>query len=100
MPEHVHLLVCPTTPESDLSAFLASVKIPVARFAVAFVRRHAPAFLPRMTDLQPNGQCSLRFWQRGGGFDRNLWEPLAIWQTIEYIHANPIRRGLCQRPEE
>ena len=100
MPEHVHLLVCPTTPAYDISAFLASAKIPVARSAIAFVRRHAPDFLHRMTDRQPNGQVSLRFWQRGGGYDRNVWEPRYVWEMIDYIHANPVRRGLCGRPED
>ena len=32
--------------------------------------------------------------------DRNLWETLAIHQAIEYIHLNPVRRGLVRRPED
>ncbi len=99
MPEHVHLLICPTTDSCDLSAILNSIKQSVAKRAVRFVKAHAPEFLPRMTDLQPNGQSAFRFWQRGGGFDRNLWSPRYIWQTIDYIHENPVRRGLCPRPE-
>jgi putative transposase len=100
MPEHVHLLVCPTTLDYNISQFLSSLKGSVAKRAVLFVQSQAPEFLPRMTDLQPNGACSYRFWQRGGGYDRNVWEPQYIWETIDYIHANPVRRGLCQRPEE
>jgi putative transposase len=72
----------------------------VAKRAVQFVRRQAPAFLGRMTDRQPNGKEAVRFWQRGGGYDRNLWEPRYVWEMIDYIHANPVRRGLCRRPEE
>ena len=53
-----------------------------------------------MTDLQPNGKRCIRFWQRGGGYDRNLWEPRYIWEMIDYIHANPVRRGLCAVPEQ
>ena len=52
-----------------------------------------------MLDRQPNGNEHYRFWQRGGGHDRNLNEPKAIWAQIEYIHNNPVRRGLCRRPE-
>jgi putative transposase len=100
MPEHVHLLVHPTTPDYQISAFLASVKIRVVRQAVAFVREHSPDFLARMTDRLPNGKTSLRFWMRGGGYDRNLWEPRYVWEMIDYIHANPVRRGLCDRPED
>ena len=40
------------------------------------------------------------FWQPGGGLDRNVSEPKAILAMIEYIHANPVRRGLAARPEE
>jgi hypothetical protein len=39
-----------------------------------------------------------RFWQRGGGYDRNLTEPKSIWAEIDYFHANPVRRGLCDTP--
>ncbi|MCH8274710.1 MAG: hypothetical protein IH851_07965, partial [Armatimonadetes bacterium] len=37
-----------------------------------------------------------RFWQDGPGFDRNLFSPKAIRQAIEYLHANPVRRGLAE----
>ena len=84
MPEHVHLIVLPTASEYDISRFLSTLKGSVAKRAVAFVRHHAPAFLPRMTDLQPNGKRCIRFWQRGGGYDRNLWEPRYIWEMIDY----------------
>jgi putative transposase len=99
MPEHVHLLVLPTASEYNITLFLSTLKGSVAKRAISFVNRRAPEFLPRMTDLQPNGKRCIRFWQRGGGFDRNLWEPRHIWDMIDYIHANPVRRGLCERPE-
>ena len=53
-----------------------------------------------MRDAQPNGKVAHRFWQRGGGFDRNLWSPRAIWNTIDYIHQNPVREGLCTYPPD
>jgi len=97
MPEHVHLLVWPTEHEYDISTFLSSVKLPVTRKALAFVRTEAPQFLANMRDRQPNGDEHYRFWQRGGGYDRNLTEPTTIWSEMDYIHANPVRRGLCER---
>ena len=61
----------------------------------------APAALLReMADIAPDGQASYRFWQRGGGYDRNLWSPEEIHEKIHYIHANPVRRGLVVRPED
>jgi putative transposase len=100
MPEHVHLLIWPTTPGYSISAILKSIKQSVARSAITYVQQYAPDFLHRMEDRQPNGSVTHRFWQRDGGYDRNLTEPTTIWSTIDYIHANPVRRGLCLRPDE
>ncbi len=98
MPEHVHLLIWPTHAVYSISAILKSLKQSVARNALTFVKRNSPDFLRQMEDRQPNGGVAHRFWQRGGGFDGNLTEPATVRQTIEYIHANPVRRGLCKRP--
>ena len=46
-----------------------------------------------MRDEQPNGKVAYRFWQRGGGYDRNFNEPESIYAEIEYLHNNPVRRG-------
>jgi putative transposase len=100
MPEHVHILVWPTEPIYSTSDFLKTLKLSVTQKAVAHVRRVAPSFLARMTDQRPDGAVAYRFWQRGRGYDRSLWEPAAIWSTIRYIHANPVRRGLVERPED
>jgi putative transposase len=72
----------------------------VVRKAVPWLRVRAPHFLPRLLDEQPSGRRSYRFWRRGGGYDRNLTEPRAIFGEIDYMHANPQRRGLCLRAEE
>ena len=100
MPEHVHLLIWPMRDDYDISSFLKSAKESVAKRAVAYVRKMAPDFLPKMLDRQPSGRKCYRFWQRGPGYDRNLWSPEHIWDKIDYIHGNPVQRGLCQRPED
>ncbi len=99
MPEHAHLLIWPTKHEFDISDVLSSIKQSVAKRALTHVRRHAPEFLPRMEDRQPNGDVHYRFWQRGGGYDRNVFEPVTVFEQIEYFHYNPVRRGLCATPE-
>jgi putative transposase len=53
-----------------------------------------------MRDEQPNGTVSYRFWQRGGGYDENLFNDDKVWDKIDYIHANPVRRGLCIHPAD
>jgi putative transposase len=100
MPEHAHILLWPMLKSYDISDILSSIKQSVAKRALSFVRREAPGFLRHMEDRQPNGRTCYRFWQRGGGYDRNLFEPAAIYQQIDYLHANPVRRGLCARPED
>ena len=95
MPEHVHLLICPREAAYSISAILSTIKQSVSKQAALLVRQHEPNLVPPMTDVQPGGTSHLRFWQRGGGYDRNLWSPRHIWETIDYIHANPVRRGLC-----
>jgi putative transposase len=100
MPEHAHLLIWPTRSPYDVGSILSTIKLPVTRRAQTFVREHTPKFLERMADVQPNGDVHYRFWQRGGGYDRNSLEPKTIWKQIEYIHANPVRRGLCRCTED
>jgi putative transposase len=100
MPNHAHVLVFSPCSDYDVSKLLASIKLPVSRKALAFVRDHAPEFLQQMADIQPDGDIHYRFWQRGGGYDRNLLETDTIIAAIEYIHANPIRKGLCNRADE
>ena len=53
-----------------------------------------------MQDLRPNGKIIYRFWQRGGGYDRNLRSPHDVLEKIQYIHANPVYRGLAENPED
>ena len=100
MPEHAHVLIWPTADVYSISEILNSIKQSVAKRALTFVRRESPNFLPRMADRQPNGKVHYRFWQRGGGYDRNVVELKTILWQAEYIHANPVRRGLCLKPEE
>ncbi len=98
MPEHVHLIRWPNNPMLRVRALLAAIKwpvsLPVSRRALPFVKQRAPHFLANMRGLQPNGRRSHRFWQRGGGYDRDLHDAGTIHATIDYLHANPVRAGL------
>ena len=98
MPEHVHLLICPGHEPHRVADMLYTLKKSVTNRALSYVKRNAPEFLTSMEDRRPNGRISHRFWQRGGGYDENLFSPDKIWDKIDYIHANPVRRGLCEHP--
>ncbi|HSI37390.1 MAG TPA: hypothetical protein VK986_27625 [Tepidisphaeraceae bacterium] len=99
MPEHAHLLLLPLADTYEIGDILSAIKLPVARRAAAFVRREAPESRSAMADIAMDGRVTLRFWQRGGGYDRNIWSDREIWEKIEYVNKNPVRRGLCQRAD-
>ena len=71
MPEHVHLLVYPREPGTIISGFLSDVKEPIAREAIDYLRKHAPDWLPRIR-VREGSRVRHRFWQPGGGYDRNI----------------------------
>ena len=100
MPEHVHLLICPRGPGSRISKVLWRIKRPVGRRAIGYLRDHAPSFLGKLTLTRGDGTREARFWQAGGGYDRNVMEPTTVPKILEYIHLNPVRRGLVEKPED
>jgi putative transposase len=99
MPEHVHLLIWPRRGVYRISKILASIKKPVGAEAIAYLKGRAPGFLKRLT-VRNRNRTYHRFWQAGPGCDHNLYEPASIHRAIEYIHKNPVRRGLVARAEE
>ena len=123
MPEHVHLLFVPRDPQYRLSRILQSIKQPVMRRAINFLKQHDPA---RLTQLEETGRGHglaepdratrverghgrgepdratprYHFWQPGGGYDRNVAIAKTAWSVVQYIHVNPVRRGLAERPTD
>jgi len=39
-------------------------------------------------------------WQQGPGYDRNLTSIESVRSTVDYLHMNPVRRGLCDHPRD
>jgi putative transposase len=78
MPEHVHLLI--SEPErSRLSTVLQMLKQNVAREL-------------RLPEGNP-------FWQERY-YDFNVWSEAKCVEKLRYIHRNPVRRGLVEKPED
>ncbi|MCA9078767.1 MAG: transposase [Planctomycetaceae bacterium] len=96
MPEHVHLLICPCEPDYDMSDIVWSINQPVGVTAINWLKEHDPAYLEQLTVVNAT-RTYRRFWQAGPGFDENLDDPAALPNIIEYIHHNPVRRGLVER---
>jgi putative transposase len=108
MPEHVHLLIWPpaaliasdlASPRGKVSGILADIKRPVAHKAIQYLEHQATPFLERLTVRNQN-RTYRRFWQAGSGYDQNITDARALYEIIEYIHFNPVRRGLVARPED
>jgi putative transposase len=100
MPEHVHLLIRPREANYRISRILWWIKRPVGHKAIAFLEETAPQWLENLTVHHADGSKERRFWQVGGGYDRNVVEPETASQMVDYVHLNPVRRGLVSRPDE
>ena len=99
MPEHVHLILHPIEMEYDIADIKKAIKGPVGGKAIKYLQTEAPTWIPRIT--RKRGKKTERlFWQSGGGFDRNILGPKTLMNMIDYIHRNPVRRGLVENPEE
>jgi putative transposase len=96
MPEHVHLLVYPTTTQPRLDQYLASFKQPFSSEIKEILYLHRSSLLEKLTVRERPGKNCFRYWQEGGGYDRNLHTPRSIQASLEYMHLNPVRRGLCE----
>lgn len=97
MPEHVHLLVLPRNTNARIGRLLARTKQPVSKQVREMLEDvHSPLLEQLTVQERPGKQC-FRFWQEGAGFDRNVFSREAVAASIDYIHANPVRRGLCLR---
>ena len=99
MPEHIHLVLLPHR-QIKIASILTTMKQSVSRRAINWLRENSPVYLERLLDLQPNGKRAYRFWQRGGGYDRNLRSTRDVHEKILYVHLNPVKRGLAASPED
>ena len=96
MPEHVHLLVFPLREASSLNHLLKAIKRPVS-WKVKQTLPIKSRLRQKLTIRQRPGKTTFRFWQEGPGYDRNLEYEESVLAAINYIHMNPVRRGLCDR---
>jgi putative transposase len=99
MPDHVHLIAYPRRPNYDIAEIRKQIKHPTSKAALVWLREHHPEWLPKLTRLRGKRTETL-FWQSGGGYDRNIQHSQTLMQMIDYIHLNPVRKGLVERPED
>ena len=91
MPEHVHLLI--SEPEQGTPSTI--VQVLKQRFAHRVLRRKR----------RKSGQLKLwagdapRVWQ-SRFYDFNVWSERKRTEKLNYMHQNPVRRGLVLEPEQ
>ena len=83
MPEHVHLLLSEPNP-----ATLAD--------AIRFLKL---SFTKQVRPIRRESDCESAFWQKRY-YDRNIRDFEEFTAKLRYIHRNPVKRGLCGRPED
>ena len=98
MPEHVHILICPRQETYSIAEILRAIKQPVSRQALIYLRTNRPEGLKWLATGQQ--RSPYHFWQAGGGYDRNMTSVPMINEAVQYIHENPVRRGLVSHPSE
>ena len=97
MPEHVHLLTYPRPLKPSFGTYLARIKQPFSKQTKEILDAERSPLVAQLTVQERPGKTSFRFWQEGPGYDRNIFSNSAMTASIDYIHNNPVRRGLCDR---
>lgn len=85
---------------SEIAPILFGVKYPCSVRVKRQLAESNPRLLARLTIRERPGKFVFRFWQEGPGYDRNLFRDDSVLRSIEYIHNNPVRKGLCATPAE
>jgi putative transposase len=99
MPEHVHLILAPRASNLPIGKIFGRCKERVARQAIQWLSENQPKWIHRITVIEGD-VTRRRFWQPGGGYDRNVEEVATLQKMIDYIHMNPVRRGLVLKPTD
>ncbi len=94
MPEHFHFLVAPRG-EYAVSAILRDIKQPSAMKMLVHIKLTRPVLAEQLAVMK-GGRRVGRLWQQGGGYDRNITKLETAQASINYIHQNPVARGLCE----
>jgi putative transposase len=99
MPNHVHLLIWPLNESNQIGRIESGIKGIMAKRYRKVLSEHFCTIPDNFLFKDQKGEHFI-FWQKGGGFDRNLWEPKSIHNTIKYIEENPVKLGLVKSADE
>lgn len=92
MPEHFHLLI--TEPEVGNPSVV--MKVVKERFSRQWNRKHRSATVAQGLLWE---EFREPVWQKRF-YDFNVWSARKQREKLRYIHRNPVKRGLVERPEQ
>jgi len=95
MPEHVHLLVSEPA-QGTPSSVLQKLKL---RVAVRLRKRRKPTAGQMTLPFSDSEWQPRAFWQ-ARFYDFNVYSYKKKMEKLEYMHANPITRGLVEHPKD
>ncbi|MCX6638932.1 MAG: transposase [bacterium] len=98
MPNHVHLLLFPKVTVS-ISAILTAIKQPFSYRALNYLGNINAGLYQQLT-VRKGDKLIRRFWQAGGGYDRNVFKDETFVHTLNYMHDNPVRKKLVASQSE
>jgi putative transposase len=102
MPEHFHALIWPTA-EANPSVIMQKLEDRTALFILKNLQENLSypwchKMLARVT-LPPtvHQHAHFRVWRRGC-YDMNIWTAKKRDEKLNYMHNNPVKRGLVKEP--
>lgn len=95
MPDHMHFIVNPQN--GNIDEFVKKLKIMITRRVFEIAAAHEKYDI--LAWLFDETKQRYRLWQ-DGKYDFYLYTDRIIWQKINYIHTNPIARGIVSTAPE
>jgi putative transposase len=92
MPEHIHLLISEPKKRNP-STVIQAIKLGFARRVLAQLRRRRNLRQATLFEHAPQHIWQARF------YDFNVWTDRKRIEKLQYMHRNPVKRGLVESPE-
>jgi putative transposase len=104
MPDHLHLIILPLQPaetEQTISDLMRDFKKFTSKRIIEELRQTGNTALLDFFSRSAHGHKGQRHkvWQ-DGFFDENIYTREFLNQKVQYIHYNPVRKGMVADPEE
>jgi putative transposase len=96
MPDHVHLLM--SEPKKGTPSLIVQVLKQRVSRAMRRKKRRGTERQLRL-GFSEDSLAPRRFWQRRF-FDFNVWSHKKRKEKLDYMHTNPVKNGLVERPQD